>query len=68
LKGRTSTGAGGLSERPRSSFSCRRSGAFCVCGFSMCKLSDERLLAVAIGVGVAIALAIIGYLLQWISS
>jgi hypothetical protein len=32
------------------------------------KLSDERLLAVAIGVGVAIALAIIGYLLQWISS
>jgi hypothetical protein len=29
---------------------------------------DERLLAVAIGVGVAIALAIIGYLLHWISS
>jgi phage shock protein PspC (stress-responsive transcriptional regulator) len=32
------------------------------------KLSDERLLAVAIGVGGAIAFAIIGYLLQWISS
>jgi hypothetical protein len=29
---------------------------------------DERLLAVAIGVGGAIALAIIGYLLHWISS
>jgi hypothetical protein len=29
---------------------------------------DERLLAVAIGVGVGIALAIIGYLLHWISS
>ncbi len=29
---------------------------------------DERHLSVAIGVGVAIALAIIGYLLQWISS
>jgi hypothetical protein len=29
---------------------------------------DERLLAVAIGVSVAIALAIIGYLLHWISS
>jgi hypothetical protein len=29
---------------------------------------DERLLAVAIGVGVAIVLAIIGYLLHWISS
>jgi hypothetical protein len=29
---------------------------------------DERLLAVAIGVGVAIALAIIGYLLNWISA
>jgi hypothetical protein len=29
---------------------------------------DERLLAVAIGGGVAIALAIIGYLLHWISS
>jgi hypothetical protein len=29
---------------------------------------DERLLFVAIGVGVGIALAIIGYLLHWISS
>ena len=29
---------------------------------------DERHLSVAIGVGGAIALAIIGYLLQWISS
>ena len=29
---------------------------------------DERLLAVAIGLGVGIALAIIGYLLHWISS
>jgi hypothetical protein len=29
---------------------------------------DERHLSVAIGVGVAIALAVIGYLLQWISS
>ena len=29
---------------------------------------DERLLAVAIGVGGAIALAIIGYLLHWISA
>jgi hypothetical protein len=29
---------------------------------------DERLLAVAIGVGGAIVLAIIGYLLHWISS
>jgi H-NS histone family len=29
---------------------------------------DERLLTVAIGVGVGIALAIIGYLLHWISS
>jgi hypothetical protein len=29
---------------------------------------DERHLAVAIGVGVGIALAIIGYLLHWISS
>ena len=35
----TSTGAGGLHERPRSSFSCRRSGAFCVCGFRMGKRS-----------------------------
>jgi hypothetical protein len=35
----TSTGAGGLHERPRSSFSCRRSGAFCVCGFRMAKRS-----------------------------
>ena len=34
----TSTGAGGLHERP-SSFSCRRSGAFCVCGFRMGKRS-----------------------------
>jgi hypothetical protein len=29
---------------------------------------DERLLSVAIGVGVGIALAIIGYLLHWISA
>jgi hypothetical protein len=29
---------------------------------------DERLLAAAIGVGVASALAIIGYLLHWISA
>jgi hypothetical protein len=29
---------------------------------------DERLLFVAIGLGVGIALAIIGYLLHWISS
>jgi hypothetical protein len=29
---------------------------------------DERLLTVAIGVGVGIVLAIIGYLLHWISS
>jgi hypothetical protein len=29
---------------------------------------DEKFLAVAIGVGGAIALAIIGYLLHWISS
>ena len=29
---------------------------------------DERHLSVAIGVGVEIALAIIGYLLHWISS
>jgi uncharacterized membrane protein YwzB len=29
---------------------------------------DERLLTVAIAVGVAIALAIIGYLLHWISA
>jgi hypothetical protein len=29
---------------------------------------DERLFTVAIGVGVGIALAIIGYLLHWISS
>jgi hypothetical protein len=29
---------------------------------------DERLLTVAIGVGVGIALAIIGYLLHWISA
>jgi hypothetical protein len=29
---------------------------------------DERFLAVAFGVGGAIALAIIGYLLHWISS
>ena len=29
---------------------------------------DERYLSVAIGVGGAIALAIIGYLLHWISS
>ena len=29
---------------------------------------DEGLLTVAIGVGVGIALAIIGYLLHWISS
>jgi hypothetical protein len=31
-------------------------------------MKQERLLAVAIGVGGAIALAIIGYLLHWISS
>ena len=29
---------------------------------------DERLLFVAIGLGVGIALAIIGYMLHWISS
>ena len=29
---------------------------------------DERLVTVAIGIGVGIALAIIGYLLHWISS
>ena len=29
---------------------------------------DERLLGVAIGVGVGIALAIIGYLVHWMSS
>jgi len=29
---------------------------------------DERLLTVAIGIGVGIALAIIGYLLHWISA
>jgi hypothetical protein len=31
-------------------------------------IKHERLLTVAIGLGVGIALAIIGYLLQWISS
>ena len=29
---------------------------------------DERILFVAVGIGVGIALAIIGYLLHWISS
>jgi hypothetical protein len=35
---------------------------------ALLKQVDERLLAVAIGVGGAIALAIIGYLLHWISA
>jgi hypothetical protein len=35
---------------------------------ALMKQVDERVLFVAIGLGVGIALAIIGYLLQWISS
>jgi hypothetical protein len=35
---------------------------------ALMKQVDERVLFVAIGLGVGIALAIIGYLLHWISS